>query len=155
MTRARSYFDLDSPTRGYWPAEFREQLGIRSSRTLDAYLAQRGFPRGRLEAHGRVQVRVFTTDDVVEAQRWLTAHRLPGQRAGKLRIANLNRLRTSRAEVKDLQALADRLLKCAGPEAVADAIRPTGFSGCGFDSIPEGHRAAVRQVLVRALTLGG
>jgi hypothetical protein len=150
----RSVFDLTAAVRPLWPGEFREQLGIRSSRTLDAYLARPGFPRGRLEAHGRVQVRVFTTDDVVEAQRWLTAHRLPGQRAGKLRIANLNRLRTSRAEVKDLQALAGRLLRCAGPEAVADAIRPTGFSGCGFDSIPEGHRTVVRQVLVRALALG-
>lgn len=143
------YFDLEGECRRLWPHEMRWKLGIRSPRTLDAYLKLPGFPRGKLEHAGRLQVRTWSASELGLAQAWLAARRLPGTRAGHLRTSNFSRARTGRAEVLDLLVLAGRLLREAGAEALADALRPLGFAAPGFDKFSTGARAAARAAIIR------
>jgi hypothetical protein len=155
VTVRSSYFDFDTVGRRLWPKEIREELGIRSPRTLDAYVKIAGFPKGRLEHFGRIEVRTWSPAELGQAQVWLAARRRPGSRAGHLRLENLARTRTARAEVTDLLVLAGRLLRVAGPAVLVDALRPLGYAHCGFDQIPQGSRTLAREALIRTTMLHG
>jgi hypothetical protein len=149
----RSAFDLAAAAGPFWPGEFREELGIRSPRTLDRYLKMPGFPSGRIERCGRVEVRVFDLADVARAEAWLREHNLPGRRAGQMRVENLQRARSARAGVTDLVQLAGRLLRRGGAEALVEALRPIGCAGIGFERVEERRRVAVRAALARAIEM--
>ena len=144
----RSMFALDEPGGRFTPAEVRHQLGIRSSRTLDSYVRQPGFPNGQLEHRGRVLVRTWSAADVVNAEAWLQSRGLPGSRAGHRRIANLDKARFARGELDDLEHLAGRVVRLAGVGALANALRLVPGP---LKDLPLGERAAVRAELVATL----
>ncbi len=143
-------FGMDGLAPYLRPKDMMRELRIRSNRTLDSYVKQPGFPQGRIERFGRMEVRVWTSAELGRAQAWLADHG-QGARAGQVRIANLERARTARAEVTELVQLSGRLLRVAGAHALAEALRPLGFDGRGFEQIPLNYRAAARAGIVRAL----
>jgi hypothetical protein len=147
--RRPNLFTLDAPARRLWPKEFREAIGVRSDRTVDGYRKQPGFPQGRLERSGLMEVRTWSPADVFTAQAWLASRGLPGPRASHRKIANLAKARTAAEELDQLVTLAARLLRVAGVGPVVEALRP--LDGEPLDRIAPSHRLPVRAALIRAL----
>lgn len=145
---------LSAAASELWPSDVCEALGVGAT-TLDSYVKMPGFPRPTMRHYGVNAVRTWRAAQLPEMRNWLDERRLPGPRAGHRRIANLERARTARAEVKDLLQLSDRLLRVAGPRALADALRPLGFDTCGLEVIPKNQRALTRVALVRAIEMVG
>jgi hypothetical protein len=130
-----SLFDLSGPARRLWPGEFARQLGARgvSKRTLDAYLKQPGFPKGRLEQVGRIEVRTFSAEDLGHAQVWLAEHGLPGRRAGRERLSGATALHNERRRLAaDLSRLGkvavDHNLHAIARVALLSTLRAYGLT---------------------------
>lgn len=135
--------------------ELMAQLGVRSPRTLDLYVAKGLVPEGRLErpAFGRGGYRrTWSFDDLAAAAMQLACSGLPRRRRDAL-DGGRERARIRRLERAELRDLAARVVDVAGVEALREALRPV--HGGPLREVPVGRHPLVRAALVSLLRRHG